>query len=44
VLAEFGLETIVLIANLDGELVLETTVGDLLPHAFGDADLDAGRG
>jgi cytidine deaminase len=44
VLAEFGLETIVLIANLDGELVLETTVGDLLPHAFGDEDLEAGRG
>lgn len=44
VLAEFGLETIVLIANLEGELVLETTVGDLLPHAFGDADLEAGRG
>jgi cytidine deaminase len=44
VLAEFGLETIVLIANLGGELVLETTVGDLLPHAFGDEDLEAGRG
>jgi cytidine deaminase len=44
VLAEFGLETIVLIANLGGELILETTVGDLLPHAFGDADLEAGQG
>ena len=44
VLAEFGLKTIVLVANLGGELVLETTVGDLLPHAFGDADLEAGRG
>jgi len=43
VLAEFGLETIVLVANLAGELVLETTVGELLPHAFGDTDLEAGR-
>jgi len=34
VLAEFGLETIVLIANGSGELVQETTVGGLLPGAF----------
>jgi cytidine deaminase len=34
VLAEFGLDTIVLIANGDGELVEETTVKDLLPGAF----------
>ena len=43
VLAEFGLETIVLIANLDGVVLLETTVADLLPHAFSDADLNAAR-
>jgi len=34
VLAEFGLDTLVLIANKDGELVQETTVRDLLPGAF----------
>ena len=34
VLAEFGLDTLVLIANGDGELVQETTVKDLLPGAF----------
>lgn len=43
VLAEFGLDTIVLIADLDGNLIHELTVADLLPHAFGDADLDAAR-
>lgn len=34
VLAEFGLDTIVLIANGDGKLVKEMTVNDLLPEAF----------
>ena len=34
VLAEFGLDTIVLIADGDGKLVQETTVKDLLPGAF----------
>ncbi len=34
VLAEFGLDTIVLIANGKGELIKETTVGELLPEAF----------
>ncbi len=34
VLAEFGLETIVLIADGEGHLVQETTVGGLLPLAF----------
>ncbi len=43
VLAEFGFDTIVLIANLQGELLLEATVSDLLPHSFGDSDLEAGR-
>lgn len=34
VMAEFGLETIVLIADGNGRLVKETTVGELLPEAF----------
>jgi cytidine deaminase len=34
VLAEFGLDTIVLIADGNGNLVKETTVGELLPEAF----------
>lgn len=43
VLAEFGLNTTVLIANFAGELLLEITVGELLPHSFGDNDLKIGR-
>jgi len=43
VLAEFGLDTVVLIADLEGNLIHELTVADLLPHAFGEADLDAAR-
>jgi cytidine deaminase len=39
VLAEFGLETVVLVADGDGRLVLETTVGGLLPGAFTPANL-----
>ena len=34
VLAEFGLDTVVLIANGDGELLQEMTVDELLPGAF----------
>jgi cytidine deaminase len=34
VMAEFGLDTIVLIANGDGKLLQELTVKDLLPEAF----------
>ena len=34
VLAEFGLDTIVLIANGKGELLKEITIGELLPEAF----------
>jgi cytidine deaminase len=34
VLAEFGLDTIVLIANGEGRLLKETTVAELLPDAF----------
>jgi len=39
VLAEFGLETIVLIANGEGQLLSELPIGDLLPGAFGPEDL-----
>jgi cytidine deaminase len=39
VLAEFGLETIVLIGDGSGKLVQETTVGELLPGAFTPKDL-----
>lgn len=39
VLAEFGLDTLVLIADEQGQLVNETSVGDLLPEAFGRQDL-----
>jgi cytidine deaminase len=34
VMSEFGLDTIVLIADGKGKLFLETTVGKLLPEAF----------
>ena len=34
VLAEFGLDTIVLMANKNGNLLKETTVKELLPEAF----------
>jgi len=34
VLAEFGLDTIVLIADGQGKLIKQTTVKDLLPEAF----------
>jgi cytidine deaminase len=39
VLAEFGLDTVVLIANSEGELLEETTVAGLLPNAFTPKDL-----
>ncbi len=34
VLAEFGLDTVVLIADGKGQLVKQTSVGELLPEAF----------
>lgn len=34
VMAEFGLDTVVLMANGEGKLVKETTVNELLPEAF----------
>lgn len=39
VLSEFGRDIRVLIADQTGQIVRETTVGDLLPGAFGPADL-----
>lgn len=39
VLAEFGLDIVVLIADGDGNLIRETTVSDLLPGAFTPKDL-----
>ncbi len=39
VLGEFGLETRVIIADEAGHVVRETTVGELLPGAFGPSDL-----
>ena len=39
VLSEFGLETIVLIANDQGNVISETTVDELLPGAFGPSNL-----
>lgn len=40
VLAEFGLATKVLIANEKGDVVTQTTVGDLLPGAFLPSNLN----
>ena len=42
VLAEFGLETIVVIADGDGKIVKETSVGGLLPEAFQPRHLGKG--
>jgi len=39
VLAEFGMETVVLIIDGEGSLVEETTVSGLLPSAFRPSDL-----
>ncbi len=39
VLAEFGLNTVVLIADAEGRLLQETTVSELLPGAFLPKDL-----
>lgn len=39
VLSEFGLDTRVIIANTDGEILQEASVEDLLPHPFGPKHL-----
>ena len=41
VLAEFGLDTLVLIADGEGHLVQETSIADLLPGAFTPKDLQS---
>jgi len=40
VMAEFGLDTVVLIADAEGQLFNQTTVNDLLPGAFTPAHLN----
>jgi hypothetical protein len=42
VLSEFGLETVVLVVDQSGRLVLESTVAELLPGAFRPGDLSPG--
>ena len=39
VLSEFGSDMLVLIANEEGETMLETTISELLPDAFGPKNL-----
>ena len=39
VLSEFGLDTIVLVVDREGNIERETTVAELLPGAFGPEDL-----
>jgi cytidine deaminase len=41
VMAEFGLDTVVLLADGNGNLVKETTVKELLPEAFTPEKLSA---
>lgn len=40
VMAEFGLDTLVVLADGNGRIVKETTVGELLPDAFRPEDLE----
>jgi cytidine deaminase len=39
VMAEFGLDIVVLVADVRGRLVLESTVAGMLPGSFGPQDL-----
>jgi cytidine deaminase len=39
VIAEFGLDTLVLIADTTGRLLQAASIAELLPGAFGPADL-----
>jgi cytidine deaminase len=41
VLSEFGQDTLVLIADAEGNIVRETSAAELLPQAFGPAFLDS---
>jgi cytidine deaminase len=40
VLAEFGLDTLVIVADTQGSLCLETNLAELLPGAFGPKDME----
>ena len=40
VLSEFGEDIVVIIAKENGEVILETTLRDSLPHSFGPGDLE----
>lgn len=42
VLSEFGLDTRVILADVEGTIRQETTVRELLPNAFGPQDLKPG--
>jgi cytidine deaminase len=42
VLAEFGLDTLVIIADTEGKIVSEMAVRELLPEAFRPEDLVKG--
>ena len=44
VLAEFGLDIVVLIGDEAGRILQETTVRELLPASFGPGDLDGDSG
>ncbi len=39
VLAEFGLQTLVIVADETGKILLEASLSDLLPYSFGPRDL-----
>ena len=41
-LSEFGLGTVVLLADAAGRILIETTIETLLPHAFGPGHLPRG--
>jgi len=41
VLAEFGTDTVVVLADQSGRIIRQTTVAELLPDAFGRGDLEA---
>ncbi len=43
VLAEFGLDTVVLLVDGGDTITARTTMRELLPHAFGPEELAAGR-
>ncbi len=42
VIAEFGLKTLILVADAQGEILMEGTIADFLPGAFRPEDLPPG--